>query len=1215
ERQYPQEDLVIQEGMVFTPMHKVGPTLVALDEITGRIRWAYGPMVAATPEEAKMRFEAAPAVGPRTVFAAYVLDNIEGDTHIDTEYGVIAFENSTGRVRWRTSVCRLRPGKFAAGFAVARRNRILSFTSPPLYHEGTVYYNSNAGAIAALDALSGAVRWVSRYPYYAYPQNVHDATQRFGEGGGVVQYTRIYAFPHRPMFWYSQRPLLLEDRLYALPVDSPYLLCLDRRSGKILWSRRKAGDSTAYFLGPMSTGELVLTYTGRNKTLGATLTTAPVHLLDPLTGETVWRSPDLVTWDDSPVMKHYVFGSETLHWNINNHWYLLSARPLFTADDKVYVATFGYYGYPIFDYVSNLACLDLRERKIVSQRRYYNDRILDRAAVDIQINAPAELKTFEELPYKDEQTKERIRMLKEVAADKVPTNEHGPFLPFSRMTFSRYAVPFELRLDPRRISMVYERPAVQRILADRTDPESLFARAELAIAAADLQGAAELMNRALQATPAEDTDFRAIVNQQLFRVYRELARSSVRSGDPAAELRYVLGMTATVGTLSDEIETLFALSEAYTREAQHEKAARLLQSIVAKYGHYEYPTPSLFAGEPQELLHAAQATIERGTYFLGTTLYGPLFKRSLTLLKKGLPMYLGALSPLERDLRLRAGELASARLARLKDAEPTLARRFDEEAAQVLAGKSEEEQLARLWEYPATAAAQKVLEELFERTTQRLDATELSPSEAAALRRRLWLLADAARISSLRVPDKFVPRVTAPAERRPPAAVLASLQEKKMNIEEARGTSWLVLERRDDGSVAPELVFLGGRITKKLDNKFVLYAVDMNRAEVKWKATEQRGETWFEELRLKDKGDEPGFFEAFVCRDCVVVCGRYDVLAFSLADGRLKWHFTAPFDFEIRHAVMSGELLALAGQAETIMLYLPTADPRGEAVWQEREEGDLYVAPYFYGDRFVSVRKMPFNVTIRYRSTGRLMGRLNLPDLLLYDEHPLVENGPRALPVAHDGKLLLVSDGWYYIAIDVEKPKVIWKRLIDENDVTQLPPMRFALEGDYFAVVKRNYDVKAIFMLSSRTGEVLWRTDAKDSSSPQPLASMFIRGNKLYGIRPHPGQGFYFAALDCTTGKELFRQNEQSGYAGKPEAEIREDLYGKTAVVMIRDRQDFELKAFDGESGKLLHTVRVKSTGNFGEHGRASATVQNGALILLGKNDLRLAVPPRSGSR
>ena len=35
--------------------------------------------------------------------------------------------------------------------------------------------------------------------------------------------------------------------------------------------------------------------------------------------------------------------------------------------------------------------------------------------------------------------------------------------------------------------------------------------------------------------------------------------------------------------------------------------------------------------------------------------------------------------------------------------------------------------------------------------------------------------------------------------------------------------------------------------------------------------------------------------------------------------------------------------------------------------------------------------------------------------------------------------------------------------------------MRFALKGDYLAVVKQDYDVKAIYMLSSRTGEVLWQ--------------------------------------------------------------------------------------------------------------------------------------------
>jgi len=33
----------------------------------------------------------------------------------------------------------------------------------------------------------------------------------------------------------------------------------------------------------------------------------------------------------------------------------------------------------------------------------------------------------------------------------------------------------------------------------------------------------------------------------------------------------------------------------------------------------------------------------------------------------------------------------------------------------------------------------------------------------------------------------------------------------------------------------------------------------------------------------------------------------------------------------------------------------------------------------------------------------------------------------------------------------------------------------------------------------------------------------------------------------------------------------------------------------------------VKSAGDFGEHGRASATVQNSKLALLGKNELKTA--------
>ena len=44
------------------------------------------------------------------------------------------------------------------------------------------------------------------------------------------------------------------------------------------------------------------------------------------------------------------------------------------------------------------------------------------------------------------------------------------------------------------------------------------------------------------------------------------------------------------------------------------------------------------------------------------------------------------------------------------------------------------------------------------------------------------------------------------------------------------------------------------------------------------------------------------------------------------------------------------------------------------------------------------------------------------------------------------------------------------------------------------------------------------------------------------------------------------------------------------------------------EKGKLLHTLKVKAAGNFGEHGRASARVNNGGLILFGRTELKWAI-------
>jgi hypothetical protein len=122
------------------------------------------------------------------------------------------------------------------------------------------------------------------------------------------------------------------------------------------------------------------------------------------------------------------------------------------------------------------------------------------------------------------------------------------------------------------------------------------------------------------------------------------------------------------------------------------------------------------------------------------------------------------------------------------------------------------------------------------------------------------------------------------------------------------------------------------------------------------------------------------------------------------------------------------------------------------------------------------------------------------------------------------------------------------------------------------------------------------------------MHSMIIAGERLLGIGVHAGQGFYFVGREAKTGKQLFAK-EEKGYDSAPEVKLFPELYGNYAVAMVRDRQEFELKVFDAQGGKLVHGLKMKGVGDFGEHGRVSATVQNGKLVLLSKDLLRTIAP------
>lgn len=193
----------------FTP-HVVVPQrqLIAIDAETGQTLWThYG-------KKGKNAAETAFLAGLNVNSNPLVIgdDIIVGATRYHTSYHhyLCCFSKKTGALKWSTFVCtgQMEQNMFGNPVREAIPGHVLNA-------DGIVYYSTNIGTIAAVDARQGTLRFTANYRQIDIPRQT-----RFDP---TVQ--------ERAPAWLNSRPILAERTLFVAPMDSNDLVAVDIDTG------------------------------------------------------------------------------------------------------------------------------------------------------------------------------------------------------------------------------------------------------------------------------------------------------------------------------------------------------------------------------------------------------------------------------------------------------------------------------------------------------------------------------------------------------------------------------------------------------------------------------------------------------------------------------------------------------------------------------------------------------------------------------------------------------------------------------------------------------------------------------------------------------------------------------------------------------------------------------------------------------------------------
>lgn len=216
-------------------------SIVALDwDTQGKLLWEVKSTNLELPHRQGGRmqtvnFEGTPVADARNVYVA-VTDHSQ-----QTMAYVACFEAETGNRRWIRYVGTANPdpNQVMGGFGMPMwggpspgdyRHRLLSLDG------STLYYQTNLGALIALDAETGSTQWVATYP--------RQDTDRFGQASDR-----------------DLNPAVVDEgRVIVAPSDSDSIFAFDAGSGRLLWKTEPIADDVklSHVLG-VANGRLVVT--------------------------------------------------------------------------------------------------------------------------------------------------------------------------------------------------------------------------------------------------------------------------------------------------------------------------------------------------------------------------------------------------------------------------------------------------------------------------------------------------------------------------------------------------------------------------------------------------------------------------------------------------------------------------------------------------------------------------------------------------------------------------------------------------------------------------------------------------------------------------------------------------------------------------------------------------------------------------------------------